>query len=162
MQGLAKGQELTIEWLSTQQMRRILLDTARHFGKNRKRDPNIAKLGLIQSEIWMARQALQPYPQISIVRDNLGRIVGVMCGFPFSDHFYIQHIAIHPEFSHIQDGIEEQLIESAIDESTRLGFRGWVACSPEPDEQQFWRAHGFYRQSDDLYRRMGYFVTGVQ
>lgn len=158
MQSLANGQGLTTEWLQPQHMHRILFDTAKHFLKKQKNDPNITKLGLIQSEVWMARQALQSFPYISVARDNFGQIVGVMCGFPFFDQFFIQHMAIHPERSHIRDEIVEQLIESAIDESTRLGFRGWVACSPDHDEESLWRSHGFYKQSDGSYKRMGYFV----
>lgn len=158
MQGLARGHNLTIEWLPAHNMHRILHDTAKRFGKKQKNDPNVIKFGLIQSEVWMAKQGLQSFPHISVARDDSGIVVGVMCGFPFFDQFFIQHIASHPDFSGIQDEIEEQLVESAIDESMRLGFRGWVASAPDPDEEHFWHNHGFSRQSDGVFKRMGYFV----
>ncbi len=159
MQSNAKKQGPTIEWLQTRQMHRILYETAKHFSKSHKNDPYLTKLGLIQTEIWMARQTLQPFPHISVARNRDGSVVGVMCGFPCFYQFFIQHIAIHPDFSHVHDKIGEQLISSAIDESTVLGFLRWVACSPPPEEEEFWRSHRFYKETKDLFRRMGYFVN---
>jgi len=158
MQSLEKEQGLTIEWLQKHHMYRILYKTAKRFGKDRKNDHDLTKLGLIQSEIWMARQLLQPFPHISVAKDQSGTIAGVMCGAPFFNQFFIQYIAICSDFSHIRDEIEKQLIFSAIDESIELGFRGWVACSPEPGEEKFWQSHGFSKESEGMFRRMGYFV----
>lgn len=158
MQSLEKEQGLTVEWLQTHHMYRILYKTAKRFGKKFKNDPDITKLGLIQSEIWMARQTLQPFPHISVAKDKSEIIVGAMCGFPYFNQFFIQYIAICPDFSHIQDEIEKKLISSAIDKSIELGFRGWVACSPEPSEEKFWHSHRFCKESEGMFRRMGYFV----
>ncbi len=158
MQGFAKDNELTIEWLRVNTMHRVLQDIVKLWGENRGKEENL-KLGLIHAEIWMAQQTLQPFPHISVAKNNEGTIVGIMCGVPIFDHFFLQYMTTHPLYSHIRNEIEERLIESAIDESASLGFRGWVACSPAPGEETFWRSHGFFKQDDRFYRRMGYFAS---
>ncbi|GMA60095.1 hypothetical protein GCM10025859_05350 [Alicyclobacillus fastidiosus] len=71
--------------------------------------------------------------------------------------FFIDHIAVHPNFEH-DARVCEQLVELAIDRSLEEGFHGWVACIPEEGAESLWKALRFSPSSDRTYRRMGYFV----
>ncbi len=151
---------ISIDWWPLPAYSRQLKQLA-HSWPDARHLPSLYQLGPCLYEVHLARQMIQPFPQIAVASCS-GEPVGMLASHLDTVHeqLYIAATAIHPRYADSADGtlaVVQPLVEAAVDVSLTYGWHGWIAYDFEQAPRQQLLTLGFRAEPPFYYRKMGYF-----